>query len=420
MSSPASTTIRGRRRARLAALVLGGLLATLVSSQATPAAASTQSTLRDRVNSALRGSTADVVAVHVVVEGLGTVVSRRSSTSVRPASTQKMYVGLTALLMIGPRARLTTSVRATAAPDETGTVHGHLILRGTGDPTLNTADLAELATALRAQGVRTVTGALYGDDRYFDRARRAPGWRRSWVPVESGPLSSVVVNRNRWRKDASYLEEPVRPNVGRFRPALKAAGIRVVGGTRLGHPAARSIVLTKHRSPRLATIVRRMLKESDNMTAELLLKQLGARYGAGGTTAAGAAVVRARLKSLGVGVGTMADGSGLSRYNRQTVAGEVALLRAAARTSLGGTFRTSLAKACRDGTLEDRMCGTAASGRVYAKTGTLDSVRALSGYTWTRSGRRVWFSIVLSGCRPGLSCRNAIDRAVVQLAAFAR
>jgi D-alanyl-D-alanine carboxypeptidase/D-alanyl-D-alanine-endopeptidase (penicillin-binding protein 4) len=124
------------------------------------------------------------------------------------------------------------------------------------------------------------------------------------------------------------------------------------------------------------------------------------------------------MSALGVPVGTFADGSGLSSLDRQTPSGEVALLRAAARTTVASGFKSSLARACVDGTLANRMCGTAAAGRVWAKTGTLDYVRVLSGYTSTRSGRTVWFSFMLSGCDNGLSCRNAIDRAVAAIAGF--
>ena len=73
---------------------------------------------------------------------------------------------------------------------------------------------------------------------------------------------------------------------------------------------------------------------------------------------------------------------------------------------------------CVDGTLKTRFCGTPAARRVHAKTGTLDHVRVLSGYTTTRSGRRVYFAFMLSGCSKGLACREAIDRAVVVLASY--
>jgi len=404
---------------RLAAVLLLAVLAGVApGSSAHAASAGAEETLRDRVNSALRGSTASVVGVRVLVSGFGTVVSRRSTTSLPPASTQKMYVGLTALQKLTPGLRLRTSVRATALPDADGVLRGHITLRGTGDPTLRTTHLTKLAKALRARGVVRVTGYLYGDDTYFDRARRAPGWKASFVPVESGPLSALVLNGNRWRKDAAYLKEPVLPNVGRFRSALKAEGITVVGGNRLGMPPAPTQLVAAHYSPTVGTLVRWMLKDSYNMTAELLLKRIGAQAGSAGSTAGGARVVNAYLAELGVLAGTTADGSGLSSYDRKTPAGEVALLRAAERTAYAGQFQTSLSRACIDGTLEERMCGTAAAGRVYAKTGTLYSSRVLAGYTTTRSGRRVWFSFMLTGCSSGLSCRNAIDRAVVQLAAF--
>jgi serine-type D-Ala-D-Ala carboxypeptidase/endopeptidase (penicillin-binding protein 4) len=386
--------------------------ATSVTAEASPAR-----TLRYRVNRALQGSTAGALGVHVVVGGLGTVVSRNGTSSFQPASTQKMYVGLTTMLKLTPRRRLVTAVRVTGRQDADGVLHGHVVLRGTGDPGLTKTHLGQLARAVRSQGIHTVNGGLYGDDGHFDRARRAPGWKTSFVPVESGPLSSVVVNRNRWRKDSAYIREPVLPNLGLFRRALADAGVRVAKPSYVGRPGATSRVLVTHASATVGAIVRSMLKNSDNMTAELLLKKLGRTAGAG-TTARGASVVRAQMQSLGVRLGTFADGSGLSRYDRQTPAGEVALLRAAEKTEVGTAFRTSLARACVDGTLEDRMCGTAAAGRVYAKTGTLDRVRVLSGYTTTRSGRPVWFSFMLAGCGNGLSCRRAIDRAVVQLAAF--
>ena len=133
---------------------------------------------------------------------------------------------------------------------------------------------------------------------------------------------------------------------------------------------------------------------------------------------AGVLVALAAAASWRVPLGTFADGSGLSAYDRQSAAGEVAWLRAAETTSAGTIFRAALPVGCRDGTLRERFCGTAASGRVSAKTGTLRGVRTLAGYTTTRSGRRVWFSFMLSGASSSSEARNAIDRAVVQLAAF--
>jgi D-alanyl-D-alanine carboxypeptidase/D-alanyl-D-alanine-endopeptidase (penicillin-binding protein 4) len=94
----------------------------------------------------------------------------------------------------------------------------------------------------------------------------------------------------------------------------------------------------------------------------------------------------------------------------------LALLQAADASPASADFRATLPIACRDGTLEKRMCNTAGSGRVRAKTGTLPGVRALSGYTRTASGRSVWFSFQLTGVTNGLRGRDALDAAAVVLA----
>jgi D-alanyl-D-alanine carboxypeptidase/D-alanyl-D-alanine-endopeptidase (penicillin-binding protein 4) len=98
------------------------------------------------------------------------------------------------------------------------------------------------------------------------------------------------------------------------------------------------------------------------------------------------------------------DGSGLSRSDRITARALAAILVASwTDPDLRLPTWEALPVAGRDGTLEDRMCGTAAAGRVWAKTGTLDGVRCLAGYTWTRSGRRVTFAFLLAQASYGPS-----------------
>jgi D-alanyl-D-alanine carboxypeptidase/D-alanyl-D-alanine-endopeptidase (penicillin-binding protein 4) len=122
------------------------------------------------------------------------------------------------------------------------------------------------------------------------------------------------------------------------------------------------------------------------------------------------------LAARGVRAGSGADGSGLSAHDRQNAVGQLALLRVADQSQIANAFRTALPVACQDGTLQSRMCNSAAAGRVFAKTGTLPGVRALSGFTTTASGRTVWFSFQLTGVKDGIQARNALDRAAVVLA----
>jgi len=155
---------------------------------------------------------------------------------------------------------------------------------------------------------------------------------------------------------------------------------------------------------------------SDNFIAETLIKALGARFGDGGSTSAGAAVVRADAARLGIRT-TVADGSGLSRSNRTSPKAVVALLTAMDEGDLALPFEASLPVAGRTGTLYDRMRGTAARDACRAKTGTLSNVSALAGYCDTRSGGRVAFAFLMNYVSPW-TARRLQDRMTAALARY--
>jgi PBP4 family serine-type D-alanyl-D-alanine carboxypeptidase len=172
-----------------------------------------------------------------------------------------------------------------------------------------------------------------------------------------------------------------------FRTALRGAGIVVDGRALVGRADDFSIPLAQIDSPTLASIVRYMDKESDNFTAELLLKQLGAVVLDRGTSAAGASVVMQTLAEGNVpttGV-RVVDGSGLSQLDQLTANAVAAILRAAWNDpAVRPAFVAALPVAGVSGTLEDRLRTPATRGRVLAKTGTTSDASALSGYVSTR------------------------------------
>lgn len=371
------------------------------------------------VGTALAASGARTIAASVEVDGYGGVYRRNSGVAVPPASTQKSFTGLSVLLALGPEARLRTEVATTAAP-QAGRLAGPLWLVGGGDPYLTGTQLAALAARVKAAGVTAVDGDLLLDDSRYDARRSAAGWRPSFVPGQSGPLSALALDRNRWRGDKAFLADPALPVAVRFRDLLTAAGVTVTGAVRRAPRPAEATTVAVHESAPMATLVSRVLKASDNFAAELLLKELGRTVRADGSSAGGIAASRQVLGALGVPVGAGADGSGLSSLDRQTPAGQVALLRAGRGSAVGASFRAALPVGCVDGTLKRRLCGTAAAGRTQAKTGTLAGVRTLAGYTTTARGRLVYFAFQLSGARDGARALRAIDRAVVLLAADRR
>lgn len=372
-----------------------------------PAASTSAAGVRAQVDAALSGSTARTVAAAVDVDGLGVVERRSSSVAVPPASTEKLFTTETALRVLGAGYRYRTDLRSV------GTKYGPL-LRGDlylvagGDAFLTSAQLDALTRSFAVSGITTISGHLVVDDTRYDRVRRGSGWRTEWVPEESGPLSAMALDGNTWRRDSAYLADPATPVLAKLRTYLANRGIRfTTTDARRGAVLSSATTYASIQSAPLSAVTTRILKESDNFGAELLLKEIG-KVGKGtGTSAAGVEVVHAQTGSAG----TIADGSGLSVYDRQTALHELELLSASY-----ADLRPKLPIGCRDGTLEKRFCGTVAAGRVFAKTGTLDTAHSLAGWTFTRDGHLVTFSFVLAGFTNGPATTKAIDRAVVVLA----
>ena len=331
-----------------------------------------------------------------------------------PASNEKLPLTYAALATLGASYRMETDVLGEGEQDGT-TFTGTLVLRGGGDPTLSTAGLRSLAAQVRAYGIRRVVGGIVGDESYFDARRTVAGWKPGFYIEESPPLSALVVNRARVGRYVT--RSPALAAATAFRDALRAAGVAVDGTVKLGRVGDFSIPIAQLDSPPLASIIRFMDRESDNFTAELLLKQLGAVTFDRGTSAAGATVVMQSLTGGGVpttGV-HIVDGSGLSLLDRLTANAVTGILKAAwADPTVRPAFVAALAVAGVNGTLEDRLRKPPARGRVLAKTGTTSDASALSGYV----SRRFLFTVLQNG-HP-LSywwARRAQDRFVEVLAA---
>jgi serine-type D-Ala-D-Ala carboxypeptidase/endopeptidase (penicillin-binding protein 4) len=127
--------------------------------------------------------------------------------------------------------------------------------------------------------------------------------------------------------------------------------------------------------------------------AEMLLKGLGARFGGSGSTAAGAAVVRAQLsQSFGIHP-RLDDGSGLSRDDFTTPRQVVILLSDMAQNP---DFVNSLAVAGETGTMRYEMRGTVGQGRCRGKTGTFHDVASLVGYCHARDGHTLAFAFLMN------------------------
>ncbi len=240
---------------------------------------------------------------------------------------------------------------------------------------------------------------------------RGPGphpiFLRGSIPAGATPMKLDIA-----------LDEPAEYSARTVHLLLEARGVRVVGGTRVVHgplpdrdangtvslvpppenkadAAGPPVVLAEHVSPALLESIRLLNKISQNLHAELILRTVAKEKTGVGTTDAGLEIERNFLKSIGIADGdvVLADGSGLSRQNLVTPRAVVELLQYAAKQPWGDGFISTLPIAAVDGTLEDRMKGTAAAGRIHAKTGSHDHVRVISGYATTSRGAHLLFSI---------------------------
>jgi serine-type D-Ala-D-Ala carboxypeptidase/endopeptidase (penicillin-binding protein 4) len=399
------------------------LLAALVVAIALAAPASTAA--RTDQQSPLQRSLARALHVPHVAPGrsagvaldlaTGTVVfDQNGGRALAPASNEKLPLTYAALVRLGPTFRIETDVLGDGQLDG-DTWNGTLVLKGNGDPTLSRADLKALAAQVKAAGIRRVTGGIVGDESSYDARRIVAGWKPSFYIEESPPLSALVVDRARVGRYVTAA--PALAAATAFRDILRGAGVAVAGTVRIGRAGDWSEPLASVDSPTLAAILRFMDRQSDNFTAEMLLKQLGLSELARGTSAAGASVVNQMLTEAGVPMAgvRIVDGSGLSRLDRLTANALASLLEKAwADPAVQPTLAAALPVAGVNGTLEDRLRKPPARGHVIAKTGTTDVASSLSGYV----PERFAFAVLQNG-HPVSSwwARRAQDRFAQVLAA---
>lgn len=345
----------------------------------------------------------------VEAESGDVVCARAPGTPRMLASNMKLFTTATALSRMGPESRIATKVLSDGRIDSGGILHGSLYLQGGGDPALGTppfynsylaglgTNLFALVPQIRAAGIRAITGRLYADDTIFDRRR---GVADSGYATSSyiGPLSGLAFNSGFAGSTSSsgFSSDPAKLAASKLARSLSAGGITVPPQVALAKTPTAAEQVAVIRSPTLTQIVNTTDVYSDNFFAEMLMKLLGARFGGAGTTAAGTGVVEDFAREHGSGVQAI-DGSGLTRSNRASPRQVIQLLLAMRADPAGDEFIQDLALTGKEGTVADRMSGTAAYGRCRTKTGTITGVSNLSGYCFNKSGRIMAFSILMNG-----------------------
>lgn len=202
------------------------------------------------------------------------------------------------------------------------------------------------------------------------------------------------------------VEDPTRFFGSVLAEVLRAEGIELRGRVRTGRARGDAPLRPQLiQETRLAELLPLLGKESDNHAAEHVFKTIGAeRRGGPGSWETGRDAVLEYLRSVGLSIAAVRidDGSGLSKDNEVTARFVTELLRYMFAAPQGRLYRESLAVAGMDGTLRRRLRKEPYRGRVWAKTGTLAGVRALSGYVQTHQGRWLAFSFLVNDCRYGV------------------
>lgn len=334
-----------------------------------------------------------------------TLFSLNPDTGRPPASVEKLYTTVALLTQLGPDARLKTTVVGDGHLGSGGVWHGNLYLVGGGDPTFGDGSFNrtwehgygptanDLVAQLGHDGIKRVTGWVIGDAARFDGLRGGPATAYAPdIPDFGGQLAGLTYDHGSTFKKLGPGAFAAKELV----LTMHGAGIRARPLNRTLPAPGGTHELASVESPPLSVMLKLMDVPSDDFFAEMLTKQLGTQFGAGGSIEAGAQVISDTIRSFGLHP-TIVDGSGLSRSDRSSPGQVVALLRTMWNTPIGRVLNASLPVIGVNGTVQRIAPHTVAQGRCVAKTGTLDYVTNLAGYCTTRENHTLAFALMIDG-----------------------
>ena len=320
----------------------------------------------------------------------------------RTASTMKLLTAITALDRLGKDYKYNTSIYYKGDIVQ-GQLRGDIICQGGMDPMFDRKDMQAFVQALKSKGVTSLRGRIVTDN-----TMKVPDkWGEGWCWDDDNPTLVPLLIDGKPNFSEQLLKELQNARIN-------TTGVRVSAGTL---PADAKHLCTRSHS--ISEVMKQMMKESDNLFAECTYYQVAASSGKRPAKAKDAQEIeKDLLNKIGLNADdySLADGSGLSLYNYLSAEAQVALLRYAWQTpNIFQTLFPTLPIAGEDGTLKRRMQDTAAQGRVWAKTGTVSGVSALSGYLVAPNGHYIAFSIINQGVKQGSAGRRFQDRVCAAL-----
>ncbi len=390
------------------------------------------------------------VSFAVARMGDGAVLEgHQASSGLPPASVTKILTALYALNYLGPNHRFQTTLVAVGNISN-GVLRGDLVLRGGGDPTLDTNGLADLARTLKAAGVREVTGQFLVWGGALPAAQRIDKKQPDHAGYNPA-ISGIALNYNRvhfeWKRGANGYSVSMDGRTDKYRPDVDVARMKIVkrdlpvytyksqggrdhwtvasgalgkGGARwlpMREPEVyagevfrtlarahgitlkapkktqtppRGTVLARKQSPALREILKAMLKYSTNITAEMVgIAASQARGAQPQSIKASASAMNAWASSaLGMPNAALVDHSGLGEASRLRADEMAVMLAQAGQHAVLHPILKTIALRDANGKVNKSH-----PLKVLAKTGTLHFVSALAGYVQTPEGQELAFAI---------------------------
>lgn len=342
---------------------------------------------------------------HVVNAQTGEVIfDRLGGEPLRPASTTKVLTAAAAMLELGPRDVVTTPVYRGANP-------GEVVIKASGDVWMGREAIDRLAAQLREKGVTPVSSVSIDTSLWQGMPELLPGWNP--LDIDGGyvaPLQPAMLNGGRGlgeeSGDVSRSHTPALDVAQALADALGAEGV----GPGTVPDGAEQLAAVD--SPALTERLRATMKDSDNVFAEAIGREVALHRGT--DDAPGATMAVLAEHGFDTAATSINDNSGLSELNRVTPRLLSSVFAAAAAqeedpdTAALRPLLSALPVASADGTLAERYGDLPGRGWVRAKTGTLDETSGLAGTVTSKNGNVYAFAFLSNGSNV-LEARRALD-----------
>lgn len=342
---------------------------------------------------------------HVVNAQTGEVVfDRLGGEPLRPASTTKVLTAAAALLELGPRDVVTTPVYRGANP-------GEVVIKASGDVWMGREAIDQLAAQLRETGATTVSSVSIDTSLWQGMPELLPGWNP--LDIDGGyvaPLQPAMLNGGRGLgEESGDVPRSHAPALDVAQALADALGAEGVGPGTVPDGAEQLAAVD---SPDLTERLRATMKDSDNVFAEAIGREVALHRGT--ADAPGATMAVLAEHGFDTAATSINDNSGLSELNRITPRLLSSVFEVAAAPAEGPDtaalrpLLSALPVASADGTLAERYGDLPGRGWVRAKTGTLDETSGLAGTVTSKNGNVYAFAFLSNGSNV-LEARRALD-----------